>query len=425
MKWLCIAVLCFAAVSAADKSYMLSENRIAPPIIGTTCEECTHIVDKARAALHDPAKLAELKALLGVLCHETSYVEECRMFVSKLDVIIAKLEPYIKDSHVVCKKLRMCENTKLAAFYKLGLLYVKQAESEVEKDASLKDLICDECQLAASELKKIVSDKEKQREVREFISTRICKNVGQMQGMCDMIVEQFLPEIFEELDALLVDAKKACSDVGFCATQGPRRKLERPQTVNGVHPVIDYWQKLGTLQTKHGQVLMSCLECKVEWDGILEEMINNRQGIANDLQGIVCEGILPANFSLSCDDFMSMYLPTVVYMTVLQFTSQGICKRMHSCDAVSWNNVALMQQDEINEHFCDTCQKVGHYVQNSFVGSAIHFEMEREWIEESCSRVPKTIVPLCERYISGLVNRFAHKGQQVAKSGLWCKNLHC
>ncbi|PAV88757.1 hypothetical protein WR25_24305 [Diploscapter pachys] len=243
--------------------------------------------------------------------------------------------------------------------------------------------------------------------------------------MCDMFAEQFLPELFEELDALLKDAKQACADVGFC--EGPVRpkKLEHPQVVNGVHPVINYWAKLGTVPTKHGQVLMSCLECKVEWDGILEEMINNRAPIANDLEGVVCDGVLPDNFSASCNDFMGMYLPTVVYMTVLQFSSEGICKHMHSCDGVSWNNVALLSKEELRGQFCDTCYKMGSYVKDSFVGSAAHFEMEKQWTLETCTRVPKTIVPLCERFISGLVNRVAHKGQELAATGLWCKNQGC
>ncbi|VDL69020.1 unnamed protein product [Nippostrongylus brasiliensis] len=43
--------------------------------------------------------------------------------------------------------------------------------------------------------------------------------------MCDMLVEQFLPEMFQELDTLLKDPKQACADVGFCARVGAPRKL--------------------------------------------------------------------------------------------------------------------------------------------------------------------------------------------------------
>lgn len=99
-----------------------------------------------------------------------------------------------------------------------------------------KDLVCDECQFAARELKTIVEDKEKQQEIRDFFSKNVCKNIPRYQGMvcpdsesedpnrpvvnvsntlpfqCDMLVEQFLPEMFQELDTLLKDPKQvACS----------------------------------------------------------------------------------------------------------------------------------------------------------------------------------------------------------------------
>lgn len=52
-------------------------------------------------AAKDPKKLAELKMLLNVLCHETAYVDECRVFVSRLDVIVKKLEPFLVGSVLV------------------------------------------------------------------------------------------------------------------------------------------------------------------------------------------------------------------------------------------------------------------------------------------------------------------------------------
>ncbi|VDP60837.1 unnamed protein product [Heligmosomoides polygyrus] len=89
----------------------------------------------------------------------------------------------------------------------------------------MKDLVCDECQFAARELKTIVEDKEKQQEIRDFFSKNVCKNIPRYQGMCDMLVEQFLPEMFQELDTLLKDPKQACADVGFCPRTSAPRKL--------------------------------------------------------------------------------------------------------------------------------------------------------------------------------------------------------
>ncbi|KHJ78934.1 hypothetical protein OESDEN_21437 [Oesophagostomum dentatum] len=100
MKYLVLLAV-IAACFAFDKESMLKHNKIGKEPVETfeaksTCEECKSLVHRFSDAAKDPQKLAELKMLLNVLCHETSYVDECRVFVSKLDVIVKKLEPYLK-----------------------------------------------------------------------------------------------------------------------------------------------------------------------------------------------------------------------------------------------------------------------------------------------------------------------------------------
>lgn len=90
------------------------------------------IVKRFVEAAKDPAKMAELKTLLSFLCHETSYVDECRVFVSKLDIIIKKLEPWLSDSHAVCKYVHLCANQRLEAFRRIGALYIKRQMMDAE-----------------------------------------------------------------------------------------------------------------------------------------------------------------------------------------------------------------------------------------------------------------------------------------------------
>jgi hypothetical protein len=53
------------------------------------------IVKRIVEVATDPQKVAELKVLLSVLCHETSYEAECRLFVSKIDLFLDKLLPFL------------------------------------------------------------------------------------------------------------------------------------------------------------------------------------------------------------------------------------------------------------------------------------------------------------------------------------------
>lgn len=53
------------------------------------------LISRFAEAIKNPKKMAELKDLLRILCHETSYEDECRLVVNQLDHFIEKLEPYL------------------------------------------------------------------------------------------------------------------------------------------------------------------------------------------------------------------------------------------------------------------------------------------------------------------------------------------
>lgn len=54
----------------------------------------------------------------------------------------------------------------------------------------------------------MVDSRQTQADVRHFLSENVCKHLGQYQGSCDILVEDFLPEFFQELHKLLNDPKE-------------------------------------------------------------------------------------------------------------------------------------------------------------------------------------------------------------------------
>jgi hypothetical protein len=216
MKWL--ALVCVVAFVSAhiedDKTSLINENRVPKmPAFGSVCTECESLVKRIVEVADDPTKLAELKILLSALCQETSYEDECRVFVSKLDLFIKELLPYLKDPHVVCKDIHLCANKKIDAFHRIGMLYAKQYVNKVD---GANDLICEECQFAAHELQQAVDDHRVQTDVRTFLSTNVCKHLGQYQGSCDVLLDDFLPEFFQEMRNLLAQPREFCEHVKLC-----------------------------------------------------------------------------------------------------------------------------------------------------------------------------------------------------------------
>lgn len=177
---LILALVCLAGLTLAKENPLKTNKTNKKPVDYTNvCDECQSIVERFADAAKSPAKMATLKELLNLLCHETSYEEECRMFVSKLDLFIDRLLPYLKDPKEVCKRFKMCGNENLDQFHRVGLLFAKKYMSQVD---GAHDLICEECQFAAHELLEFVDDRDTQHQVRNFVSNNICARLGQYRG---------------------------------------------------------------------------------------------------------------------------------------------------------------------------------------------------------------------------------------------------
>ncbi|KIH45017.1 surfactant protein B [Ancylostoma duodenale] len=166
--------------------------------------------------------------------------------------------------------------------------------------------------------------------------------------MCDMLVEQFLPEMFQELDSLLQDPKKT-----------------PPHVETSLHPAAAFFEAAKAIQTPTGSVLMSCLECKLAVEEAISGLIADRNAMSAGIQQFACHELLPSNFTAGCDDFLSLYLPTVLYMTFEQFTPEGVCKEMKSCDSVSLIRMSKLTKPQRNNLKCKSCAGVQEYLKVS------------------------------------------------------------
>ncbi|VDL85861.1 unnamed protein product [Nippostrongylus brasiliensis] len=108
-----------------------------------------------------------------------------------------------------------------------------------------------------------------------------------------------------------------------------------------LHPVYAFFEGAKSVQTPTGNVLLSCLECKIAAQDAINFLISNRNKQAASVQQFACHELLPSNFTAGCDDFLSLYLPTVLYMTWEQFTPEGVCTKAKSCNSVSREYIAL------------------------------------------------------------------------------------
>lgn len=430
--------LCLAGTDP-HKHAMIKENKTpkeaAPAEFNSACDECKLILTRFNEACKDPAKMAELKMLLNMACEETSYARECKMLVSRLDIIVKELGPYLSDPEAVCKKFHMCGNARLEKIHRLALVYAKKYMNQVD---GLQDIMCEECQFAVAELKSVVEDKGSQAEIKAYIHNYICKYMGQYEGTCDELVEQFLPEFFEELEQFLQNSKQVCTDLGLCTGVNifvngqPVHPADNSRADNSVnraprtYRLKSFYRMLNSLQTKRG-IHMTCFEC----DAALAVIIGALKGdtvlglIGTDVQKLACDEILPQPYQDGCNDFLTLYLPVVLKLTANQLDPNSICAMLHMCDQTKSRAIKALPASQKASTACESCKGITDYVRTEINSAGFQSDIEAGLQRYMCTNMPQSVTNLCENLIKTYVPLVLQKVVVMLNSETICKDdLH-
>jgi len=414
MKSLIVMVVLLVPMCLAGtdphKEAMIKANKTPKQAVApynNACDECKLIVTRFNEAAKDPSKMDELKNLLTMLCDTTSYARECKLLVSRLDLIVKELEPYLRDPANVCKRLHFCGSDRTQKIQRLGLIFVKQYLNRME---GTNDIMCDECQFAVAELKSIVETRSSQQEIKDLIH-QVCGYLGQYRGTCDELAEQFLPELFEALEQFLQNSKQVCVDLGLCNAREVivnGQPLHSADMTNARSPQLpktyrlkSFVNMLNNLQTKNG-IYMSCWECEFVAAAMLTEMGTDTicNTISNDLRPIACDDVLPTAYKVGCEDFLTLYLPTVYKMTISQLNSTFLCKDvMKVCDAQKTRTNKRLSATQKAAVICESCKGITDFVRNEIETPDFQVGIENGLREYLCVNLPTSVRNLCENIV--------------------------
>uniref|UniRef100_A0A1I7S3S6 Proactivator polypeptide n=2 Tax=Bursaphelenchus xylophilus TaxID=6326 RepID=A0A1I7S3S6_BURXY len=413
-----MAVLAYAHID--DQEVLLKENRIPKiphPEFGSVCDECQVIIKKIVEAAKDPTKLAELKLILSALCHETSYEEECHVFVSKLDLFLDKLLPYLKDSEKFCTEMHLCKNSKIDMFHRIGLLYAKKYVGKLDNS---NNLVCEECQFAAGELQKVVDDRETQAKVRQFLSDNVCKHLGQYQGSCDILVDDFLPELFQELHTLLNDPKEFCEHLQLCRAEQLLNKEKAEIPVEGAFKAL--MERVNSVSDENQFSGLGCIQCKI-FGGILLKHLRedkNTKALGDDLRKLVCP-ILPKHWFEGCEDFLNFYAQPTVFLALSQVTEQKLCKAIHACD-----DSTLIGEDTLAKAAgldCALCHSFSKLLGHELEQPEVRIQLVQEAKSYVCGNIFVFKEP-CKKMMTNFMSSVLLKVLRYIESNQFCPLIH-
>ncbi|CAD5220410.1 unnamed protein product [Bursaphelenchus okinawaensis] len=413
-------VVCLTYAHIDHQQVLLKENRVPKiphPQFGSVCGECESIINKIVAAAKDPAKLAELKLILSALCHETSYEEECHVFVSKLDLFLDKLLPYMKDAHKVCTEMHLCRNSKIDMFHRIGLIYAKKYVGKLDQSNGL---VCEECQFAARELQHVVDDRQTQAEVRQFLSHNVCEHLGQYRGSCDILVDDFLPELFQEFHTLLNDPKEFCEHLQLCPAAALKNKEKDDVIVEGGFEAM--MERINGISDVRKFSGLGCVECKI-FAGILLKHLNddkNTKALGDDLRKLVCP-ILPQTWFDGCEDFLSFYAQPTVYLVLTQVTGEKLCKAIHACDSVSFVETISVAKTSGLE--CSICESFAKLLGEELAQPEVRKELVAEAKQSLCSKLGVLKEP-CNKVVGNFVLNIIPRVQFYIEHSWFCNLIH-
>ncbi|CAD6199945.1 unnamed protein product, partial [Caenorhabditis auriculariae] len=268
--------------------------------------------------------------------------------------------------------------------------------------------VCNQCQATAAQAHQFFASQESFKSAKAVLGEHICSAFGAHNNACNEFANLAIPAVFGELALIFGNTAAACNDLGFCRTGGA--PISRPVITQ---PLASIWQKAGTVQG--GQQLMSCFECTLSVDALLEEMTNNRVKQAADLRDVICPKF-PSNWTLGCNDFLNQYLPTVLAMTYEQFDGKAVCAKMHTCESKGTFPVAA--QTNTKSQGCASCS----HMQSFFAENALAFHGHAmEAIRENvCQALPVSYHRLCTRVATNVSGRLLNDFSLAARMGALC-----
>jgi hypothetical protein len=409
-------------VSLAGVVFLANANNNKLANINSVCDECQEVVQSFAKLSMDQAKMASMKTSLSALCPKTKFVEECKVVASNLDTIVSKLLPYLKNSQDFCSHFHMCSNSNFDGLNRLVLAFINS------KIGGNKDSICNDCQFAAHEILGVVADGKAQAQIHGFFD-KFCNQLGQYQTECSNTVNVLLETLFTELQTMLGNNQQFCADLKLCsANQVEVHRLTANEMKNklmGPKYVHNLLKSMRSLKTPEPHNLaMSCSECQIMADVMLDALKtpNATQMLSDDLVKPVLCFILPPEWG--CDDFVNTYGTTVVYMTVEQFDSEGVCQLFQMCnDDDSGSDIAKLSQSDLTTLKCDSCKSLSSFMLTEMKKSKAKTEIVYGLQSMICKDTPQFLHTVCESFFGGLLPEAYDHFMHFLNNGQSCEAI--
>lgn len=302
------------------------------------CDLCTDLIAKIEEIIKDTKLEEDVEKLAKEYCDKlgTMYSALCEALVTQyVPQIIEWLDQGLEHAEI-CQKLHMCAATKVA----------RQPEN---------GLLCNYCVTIVQYIEKLMLDTKVESEVAKLVE-KFCAAFPVFSGVCDKIVEKYVPIIMQWLEQGL-EHEEICKKLGFCT--------------NAIRA------------SSNSFVCDLCTELVAKVEQIMVDTKLEKDVIA--LAQEYCEK-LAVPMSTLCDSLVAQYVPQI-----MQWLEQGlehleICKKISLCPTTFELNVARIPISYENGVTCDVCKDFFKWAEDELEKYTVPYLWKL--VNEKCPNVP-------------------------------------
>ncbi|CAJ0587477.1 unnamed protein product, partial [Mesorhabditis spiculigera] len=406
-------LVCIVALVAVG---LASKDPIRADRLADTCDDCQTLVSRFVSASKSPERRARLQAGLTAACaFAPRYKTECRILVKNIERVVTKIEPYMKNHRSICRSLHLCDsNSEISAFAKLFMLAAKQQLDLVE--AAEKNTLCAECQKASKGVSQMITTGRYAKRALTLTQNLLCANVGPRRELCESTSAELIPAFFNDAEDLFADSNKACQSMGLCPAESTAVRRTSEAEIGAV--LRNFWAN--GPKTQQGDQ-MDCFLCEVEKDIEIDGFGKANCTIAHQIRDIACP-ILPKDYLLGCHDFLDLYAPTVVVMTVDQMDAHDMCCSDGRCPNTTVSLTADMSHEQKMSQTCEMCRTTSTFARDAMLADGQLVENVVAGVENLvCQHAPEFFQEMCGRMAEKFVPRVLASALQLFSDPKGCE----
>jgi len=289
---------------------------------------------------------------------------------------------YLSNPSQTCTNAGLCSlvGKKPSKTARIALAVGKHMFDDGSRSAS-----CDDCKLMVAEMHSLLTDKAISDEVKMGVE-KLCNYLPgvEYQHLCREYVDGYWADILKYIQGFLADPDMVCQELGMCPGRRDRAPLR--------------WPRFGAMpphlaQFVHHDDSPGCLGCQVPLDLLINFLrLDNtsRMGLVHFAQDTICL-ILPSDIDLQCTDFLGIYGPPSVLLTLQTINGSMLCQFFKACKKASrseqFNAMLAQRQQPRQGGFieCETCRHLLQWVGDEMKKASFQDDVVR-FLQQVCDR---------------------------------------